>query len=160
MKRGCKVYHCRARDSHQHSSPPLGDGELVLEVPDGCSPVRRRHERFPRQLLQHLVIEGLLCHQPLEPGVLSFQRFQPLHLRHRQATVLLLPAIQGGAADAVVMTYVVNAHPGIVLLDDADDLFRTEPTGPHLVLPSRCESISLSLDQFSGSTSEAYCVVQ
>lgn len=46
-------------------------------------------------ILEHLVIQGLLSHQPLQVSVLDFQGFQAVHRLPGHALVFLLPARDG-----------------------------------------------------------------
>jgi len=104
---------------------------------------------------QDLVVEGLLGHEPLEPRVLFFRGLQPRRLAPLQAAVLLLPAVEGLLADAVLAAERRRRRARFMLLQDADDLFLREPAPAHAVLlgaPPR-RGLPLSVDQFSGGRS-------
>src|SRR5205807_850286 len=108
-----------------------------------------------QQVLEHLIVEGLLGDQPLETRVLLLQRPQPPRLAQLQPAVFLLPAIEGLLADAVPPAHLRRRRAGLVLPEHPDDLLLREPAPAHpsssgLFSPG---GLSLYLDQFLGSTS-------
>jgi hypothetical protein len=64
------------------------------------SAVEQALELFSDDLLEHLLVQGEIRHQPAQPGVLLFQLPELPHLRGQQAPELLLPAVKGLLANA------------------------------------------------------------
>src|SRR5262249_35504597 len=76
---------------------PTPRSALSARAPPAAA--RRASRVFSEQVLEHLVVQRLLRHQPLQAGVLVLQRLQALRLAHLQAAVLGLPAVEGLLAD-------------------------------------------------------------
>jgi len=94
------------------------------------STARRRasgHRSFSQHLLQRRHIHHLLGQQLLELGVLSLQRPQLLGIRHFHAAELGPALIESRIADTVLAAQILRPKPGLVFLQNADDLFFGEP---------------------------------
>jgi hypothetical protein len=115
----------RPHRAHQATGSPLRQAEPLLHE-GRRRPLLRRPPVFSEKFLQGLIIERLLGHQPLEPGVLFLQRLQPPQVLPFQAVVRVSPAIEGLFTDAVPPAERARRLPRGVLLQDADDLVLAE----------------------------------
>ena len=86
-------------------------------------------------LFKNRVVERLVRHQPLQPGVLLLERLHPLRLVEAQAAVLFPPSIVGLLADAELRTDLRDAQPAasfhLGLTQLRDDVLRAEPLAWH-----------------------------
>src|SRR5205823_12876550 len=86
--------------------------------------------------------------------------FSASRLRSRLAslnlepTVLALPIVERRVAHAVLAAQLRDRHPGLLLLQDADDLILRVPRPLHPSVPLR-SGLYLLLAEFSGSTSRS-----
>ena len=107
-----------------------------------------------RDLLEDRVAQGLIRHQPLQPGVLSLQLLQALGLVHPQAAVLTPSAVVRGLGDAEPSYYfghapalrqATSASRSVPMICSAVDRFRAMPTPP---LPAAI--LAQDMDRFWG----------
>ncbi|ABY37628.1 hypothetical protein ASZ97_15685 [Brucella melitensis] len=77
-----------------------------------------------QKVFQSGVVEHRICQEPFQLCVFVFQRLQPLGLGHVHAAELGFPFIDAGIADAVLATKLRDRRARLVLLQNADDLFR------------------------------------
>lgn len=94
----------------------------------------RARSVFSQKVVQRRDIQHRLRQQLLQPPVLVLQRSQLLGVRHRQATVLGLPALEGLLADSVPAAHLRRRVPGLLLPQHADNLGIFEPTLLHVRL--------------------------
>jgi hypothetical protein len=76
----------------------------------------------------------LLSHQPFEPSILFFERFQARRLASLQPPVLLFPSVEGLLANTVLPAQCRRRRTRFMLLHDANDLFLRKPAPTHAVL--------------------------
>src|SRR6185503_1847011 len=111
---------------------------------------------FSDQLLQGLVIQREIRHQPLQPAILMLELPQPPSLIDFKAAVLGLPPVERLLADAVPATELGRLAAGLGLFQDPDDLLFGEPFPTHRgALPAGILSriLTTPVAEFSGSTS-------
>lgn len=77
---------------------------------------------FSEYLAGDLVLEHRLGQQPLQPGVLRFQRLQELGIRDVHATELAAPKVVASLGEPVLAAQTLDRHAGINLLQEPDDL--------------------------------------
>ena len=86
---------------------------------------------FFQQFLHRRHVQNLICHDPLELGVLGLELPQPLGVRCFHPAELLPPRIERRRADPVAPADVVDLRSGLAFLQDADDLSFGEPLPFH-----------------------------
>jgi hypothetical protein len=87
-----------------------------------------------QEILQHLEVERLIRHDPLQPPVLVFQLLQAPGLRSIQPSVLLPPPIERCLRDPLASSNLCDLGTGVRFLQDADDLLVGESTLSHGLL--------------------------
>ena len=93
---------------------------------------------FCSSILEDGVVQHRISQQPLELGVLVQERLQLACSGHLQPAILGLPFVEGGAADPVLAAQIGRSQPGLLLLQDPDDLLFVEPAALHpIILPRR-----------------------
>jgi hypothetical protein len=80
-----------------------------------------------------LVVEHGLGEELLQSAVLLLERPEPLGIRDRHPAVLGAPLVEGRRRDAVPPAELRQLRPGLVLLDDPDDLLVGETALAHLL---------------------------
>src|SRR5581483_7234079 len=81
-----------------------------------ASPLSRQH------VLDRGVLQGQLCIQAFELGVLGLQLPNARQLRYRHARVLALPGIPSRCTDAVLAAHLSHRYTGFSFLQDRHDL--------------------------------------
>ncbi len=71
----------------------------------------------------------------LELRVLGLEGLQPSRIRHFHAAILRPPFVKGRVADPVLAALLLRAEPGLVLLQDANNLFFAETASLHRLSP-------------------------
>ena len=97
--------------------------------------------RFKHLLRQHL----------LELRVLGLQRLQPPRIRHLHAAISRAPLVEGRVADAVLAAQLFRAQPGLMLLQDANDLLFAEPASLHRLSPRSENRLTSKQGRFRGA---------
>src|SRR5262245_53930320 len=119
--------------------------------PAPASPVRSPF--FLLDLLHDLDGQVPLGHQPLQPLVLELKLLEAPNVRDLHPAVLLLPAVEGLLADAVLAAHRCRRQTaGLSLPKDPDDLLFLEPGFAHRISSAR-EILSQWLVRNSESTS-------
>ena len=91
---------------------------------------------YPEDALEGVDVEVRFGQELLELGVLAFQLFQPPGVGYVHAAELGPPLVERGVAEAAFAAELLDRHPGLGLLEKANDLFI------HLVqCPNRPERI-------------------
>src|SRR5207302_9412751 len=94
-RRGAARNTAPSPDRGRPARTPAAPRPRSAPVPSPLPPASRRASPvFSEEVLQDLVVEGLLGDQPLEPGVFLFQRLEPRRLAALQPAVLALPAVE------------------------------------------------------------------
>jgi hypothetical protein len=106
-------------------------------------------------LLEHLLVQGQLGDQALEPGVLGLQVLEPLGLVGLQAAVLVPPAVEGLLADAEALADLGDGQAlgqvGLGLAQLGDDFLSRVSLPDSSPGPAGPQRLSYHLDQFLGS---------
>src|SRR5262249_23126409 len=107
--------------------------------------------------LEHLLVQGQLGDEALQPGVLGLQLLEPPGLVLLEAAVLVAPAVEGLLADAKALADLGEAGPlgqvGLGLAQLDDDLFSRVSLHDSSPGPAGPQRLSYDLDQFLGSRS-------
>src|SRR6056297_3369520 len=85
---------------------------------------------FQRRDIEHLPREHLL-----QLGVLSSQCLQTPRVGHLHAAILRPPLVKGRIADPMLAAKFLCARPGLMLLQNANDLFFAETASLHRLSP-------------------------
>src|SRR5690606_35380613 len=84
-----------------------------------------------QEILQRSLVEQRLRQQPLQQGILLFQRLQPLRVGYFHPAKLGLPRVERRAADPVSAAQIRRLRTSLLLSQDADDLFLSELRSLH-----------------------------
>jgi hypothetical protein len=93
---------------------------------------------FCEYVLQCRVVEHGVRLQLLQPGVLALQPLQALGLGDLEPALLGLPVVEARLADPVLAAHVGRLHPGLVLLQNRNDL--RMPLSLHRLVPSQSQT--------------------
>ena len=77
---------------------------------------------YPESGVQRVDVQVRFSQQPLEFVVLGLQLTQPRRIRYVHAAVLGPPLVESGIAETASAAHLLDRHPGLGLLDEADDL--------------------------------------
>ena len=94
--------------------------------------MRRASPLFSQEILQRSIVEHRIRQKSFQTGVLVFQPLQPLRLADIHAAILGFPFVDGRITDAVFAAQIGDGNPGLVLLQNADDLIFGELAALHL----------------------------
>src|SRR5208283_697910 len=113
---------------------------------------RRASPFFCQQVLQRCIVEHGVRKELLQPGVLALKSLQPLGLGHLKPAVLGFPVVEARLANPVLAAQLGRLYPGLVLLQDRNNLFFRIPLALHRLsfLKARLQFVP---DQFKGATS-------
>ena len=78
-------------------------------------------------VLEHLVVQAQIGHQPLQLTVLILQRLQPFGFTHVHPAILALPAVKRAAGYAVLADQLIHRQAGFGLFKNPDDLLLGVP---------------------------------
>ncbi|AMJ65959.1 hypothetical protein AXW84_11340 [Hymenobacter sp. PAMC 26628] len=73
-------------------------------------------------ILQHLLVEAQVRHELFEMLIFFLQLLEPPQFGHAQTTVLFLPVVVGGLADAHLAAHLRDGHARIRLAQGKHDL--------------------------------------
>lgn len=99
--------------------------------------VRRASEVFSQRLTQRRHVEHRLGQELLELPVLLVERLQAMSVRDLHAAEARAPRVERRVADAVAAADLSHRQPGLLLLQDTDDLLFAEPALLHRPSPHR-----------------------
>ena len=88
------------------------------------------------EILQRGVVQHGIGQQTLQSSVLVLQRLQPARLRDVHPTEAGLPVVDRGVADPVLATQIGDGYPGLVFLQNSDDLVFREAAALHVLVHS------------------------
>src|SRR3954451_19826512 len=110
------------------SSRGLPPDERQLSASPRASPL------LSQEILQRRVVQHGIRQQPLQLRVLVLQCPQPSGLRDIHPTEFGFPFVDTGVADAVLAAEIGDRHPGLVLLQNPDDLFFRKTIALHALV--------------------------
>src|SRR3954471_2330339 len=110
------------------SSRGLPPDERQLSASPRASPL------LSQEILQRRVVQHGIRQQPLQLRVLVLQCPQPPGLRDIHPTEFGFPFVDAGVADAVLAAEIGDRHPGLVLLQNPDDLFFRKTIALHALV--------------------------
>ena len=93
---------------------------------------RRALPLFSKEVLQRCIIQHRIGQQPLQTSVLVLEPFKALGLADIHTAISGFPFVDCRIADAVPAAQISDGNPGLVLLQNADDLIFSEPAALHL----------------------------
>ena len=93
---------------------------------------RRALPLFSKEVLQRCIIQHRIGQQPLQTSVLVLEPFKALGLADIHTAISGFPFVERRIADAVPAAQISDGNPGLVLLQNADDLIFSEPAALHL----------------------------
>src|SRR5205814_8123492 len=135
-----------------HGTPAARSSRIPLADEPPPRGKQRASPFFSEQVLQRGIVQHRVGQQPLQLGVFGFEAPQPSRLADLEPTVLALPIVERRVAHAVLAAQLRDRPPGLLLLQDPDDLLLRVPRPLHPSLPLR-SGLYLLLADFSGSTS-------
>jgi hypothetical protein len=91
---------------------------------------------FSGYILEHLNIESLIGHHPLQTRILILKVLKPVRIVDLHAAIFLTPRIKAAVAYAVLTLKLLNRYACLSLLEDADDLFLGKSLSFHSESPS------------------------
>ena len=95
------------------------------------------HPRFSQQIFQGRIVEhGIGPQKPLQACVVILQALQTLCLGHVHATEFGLPFLDRGIARTMVAAQIRDRDPGLVFLQNPDDLLIREAAAFHVLVLS------------------------
>src|SRR5262245_30946002 len=114
---------------------------------------------FCQQILQRRIVEHGVRQELFQPGILALKPLQPPGLRDLKPAVLGLPVVEARLADPVFAAQIGRLNPGLVLLQDRNDLLFRMPFALHRLALSQGQTPvhpgSIQRGNVNGST-ESY----
>ena len=100
---------------------------------------------FCQKILQRRIVEHRVGQQLLQPSVLALHRLQALRLGDLEPAVLGLPVVKRRFAHPVLPAHVGRLRPGLVLLQNRNDLLFRMPFALHRPVLSKA-GLQFNLD--------------